>query len=131
MKKKLMVLSGLVLLTPALVFAQSACTPLGSGGVTSSTGTLFNFLCTIKNLFNTIIPVLVALGVVYFVWGVITYVIASDEEAKKSGRDRMIYGIIGLAVIIGLWGLVGILGNTFNIGSDQNPEKITLPGVEL
>ena len=126
-----MVLSGLVLLTPALVFAQSACTPLGSGGVTSSTGTLFNFLCTIKNLFNTIIPVLVALGVVYFVWGVITYVIASDEEAKKSGRDRMIYGIIGLAVIIGLWGLVGILGNTFNIGSDQNPEKITLPGVEL
>jgi len=46
---------------------------------------------------------LLALGVVYFVWGVVTYVIASDEEAKKTGRDRIIYGIIGLAVIIGVW----------------------------
>jgi len=79
-----------------------------------------------SELLNAVIPVLIALGVIYFVWGVITYVISSDEEAKTSGRNRIIYGIIGLAVIIGLWGLVNILKNTFGLG---NIENITYPTV--
>jgi len=57
-------------------------------------------------------------------WGVVQYVISNDEEAKKTGRNRMIYGIIGLAVIIGMWGLVNILKNTFGLDNVQN---ITLP----
>jgi hypothetical protein len=43
----------------------------------------------------------------------------------------MIFGIIGLAVIIGLWGLVNILGRTFGVGSGQNPTDVVLPQVEL
>ena len=71
---------------------------------------------------------MIALGVVYVVWGVITYVVSGDEEAKSKGRDRMIYGIIGLAVIIALWGIVKILTNTFNV---NNTGKITLPTVPV
>src|ERR1035437_5701732 len=100
MKKKLMVLSGLVLASaPVVVLAQT----------TANDGTVFGILRTIGNFLNAVIPVLVVLGIVYFVWGVITYVISSDEEAKTTGRNRMIYGIIGLAVIVGMWGLVNIL----------------------
>ena len=87
MKKKLIVL-GSVLGMPMLAFAAT-CT--GS----STSGTLINVLCTVGNILNSIVPILVALGVVFFVWGVITYVVASDEEAKSSGRNRMIWGIIG------------------------------------
>jgi hypothetical protein len=76
---------------------------------------------------NSLIPVLVVLGVLYFIWGVITYVIASDEEAQKSGRNRIIYGIIGLAVIVAMWGLVNILLNTFGING--TPTTVTLPAV--
>jgi len=124
MKKRLIVLSGLVLgLAPVMALAQT-------GGVTSCAGTdltTFNgILCKISQILGAIVPVLIALGVVYFVWGVITYVISSDEEAKKAGRDRIIYGIIGLAVIIGVWGLVKILTNTFGLSNAQN---ITLPTV--
>ena len=75
---------------------------------------------------NIIVPILIALGVVIFIWGVLTYVIASDEEAKSAGRNRIIWGIIGLAVIIGLWGLVRILTNTFGV---QNTGEITFPTV--
>lgn len=73
-------------------------------------------LCKISELLNSVLPVLVALGVVYFVWGVVRYVIGDSEEAKKKGRDNIIFGVIGLAVIIGLWGLVYIVVDTFNIG---------------
>jgi hypothetical protein len=127
MKKKLLVLVA-VLGSPMLAFA-AACTTLTTGSGGASSGTIANLLCTVSNILNAIVPVLVALGVVYFVWGVISYVIASDEEAKSSGRNRMIWGIIGLAVIIGLWGLVGILGNTFGINGGTTAPA--LPAVPL
>ncbi len=116
-------------LAPVAVFAQ-----VGTAGATSvgcdygSTGTLFGVLCRVGQFLNSIVPVLIALGVVYFVWGVVSYVIASDEEAKKAGRDRIIYGIIGLAVIIGLWGLVNLLRNTLLLNNNAN---ITLPTVPV
>jgi predicted membrane channel-forming protein YqfA (hemolysin III family) len=128
MKKNLMVLSGLVLgVVPVVALAQTAT----NCAANANQGTLFSVLCTVGNFLNAVVPVLVMLGVVYFVWGVISYVIASDEEAKTTGRNRMIWGIIGLAVIIGMWGLVNILGKTFGVGSNPNSAPITLPGVNL
>lgn len=131
MKKKLIVLSGVVLSgAPLLALAQ-----IGTIGSTSNqcdisqTGTLFGLLCRFGQLFNAVIPVLIALGVLYFVWGVITYVMAGDEEAKSAGRDRIIFGIIGLAVIIGVWGLVNFLRNTFGLNNNTNIQLPTVPVV--
>ncbi len=129
-----MVLSGLFFaMAPIVAFAQvtisgsgTACDPAAYAG---QNATLFGLLCRIGVFLNAVVPVLIALGVVYFVWGVITFVIASDEEAKTTGRNRIIYGIIGLAVIIGMWGLVNVLKNTFfNVGNNAN---ITLPTVPV
>jgi predicted membrane channel-forming protein YqfA (hemolysin III family) len=130
MKKKLIVLSGFVFgLAPVVALAQVGTTGSTSGGCTvGSTGTLLGVLCRIGQILNAVVPVLIALGVVYFVWGVITYVIASDEEAKKAGRNRIIYGIIGLAVIVAVWGLVRILTNTFDV---NNTGQITLPTIPI
>ena len=127
MKKKLIVLSGFVLsLAPVVALAAvSAGTATCGGGTITDLGSV---LCKIGQLLNAVVPVLIALGVVYFVWGVITYVISSDEEAKKAGRDRIIFGIIGLAVIVALWGLVGILTNTFGL-TGSNTGNITLPTI--
>ncbi|MDE2399914.1 MAG: hypothetical protein KGL67_02825 [Patescibacteria group bacterium] len=130
MKKKLIVLSGFVLgFAPMVALAQittgigavTVCTP--GAAVTDIPG----MLCKIGQILNAIVPVLIALGVVYFVWGVITYVIASDEEAKKTGRNRIIYGIIGLAVIVAVWGLVNIVVRTFVPQGNQS--TITLPTI--
>lgn len=121
-----MVLSGFVMgLVPVVALAQNTggtptvCT---AGPVTTFQGAL----CKIGEIMNAIIPILITLGVLYFVWGVISYVIADDEEAKSKGRDRIIYGIIGLAVIISVWGLVKILSNTFGL---TNVQQITFPTV--
>ena len=52
-----------------------------------------------------------------------------SEEAKSTGRDRIIFGIIGLAVIIGVWGLVAILRNTFDLRNQGNLQLPTVPVV--
>jgi hypothetical protein len=130
MKKKLIVLSGFVLgLSPIVALAQVSTSGASSSGCDyGSGGTLFGILCRVGQFLNAVVPVIIALGVVYFVWGVITYFISGDEEAKKAGRDRIIYGIIGLAVIIGMWGLVNLLRNTFALNNNTN---VTLPTVPV
>ncbi len=129
MKKKLAALSGFVglgaFLAPVFAFAQTGVAPTQCPA-TGTVSTIQGLICKLNEILTAILPFLIALGVVYFVWGVVTYVIASDEEAKKTGRNRMIYGIIGLVVIVGLWGLVRLVTNSFGL---QNVTNITLPTV--
>lgn len=94
-----------------------------------NTGDLTGILCKIGELLNSLVPILVALGVVYFVYGVVTYVIGDDEEAKQKGRDRIVYGIIGLAVIVCVWGLVRVVLRTFTIGDNNAPSVKQLNGL--
>ncbi|MEK7569646.1 MAG: pilin [Patescibacteria group bacterium] len=124
MKKKLLTLG--LTLSPLAALAQvTGGTPsvCGSGSIQ----TVQDVICKLNEILGAILPFLVAVGVILFVWGVLQYVIGGDEEAKKKGRTKMIYGIIGLAVIIALWGLVKILTNTFGLRNVQNIEYPTVP----
>ena len=115
MKKKLF--KFVSILSPAVLFPSFAF---------AQQPTLSTLINKTGSLLNSVVPVLVALGVVYFVWGVVQYVNADGEEAKKKGKDRMIYGIIGFVVIVGLWGLVNIITTTFNIGGVAAPKLDTV-----
>jgi len=86
---------------------------------------LGDIICRIGELLNAAIPILIALAVVYFVWGVVQYVIGDSEEAKTKGKDRIIYGIIGFAIIIGLWGLVALVVNTFGVAQGAPDINLT------
>lgn len=76
----------------------------------------FTIIADIANILNRVIPVLIILAVVYFIWGVIQYTVAQDEEKKKKARGAIIQGIIGLFVIVAFWGLVNLIANTFHVG---------------
>ena len=89
---------------------------------------LGSLICKLQHLLNSLIPVLIALGVVYLVWGIVQFVIRDSEEAKTKGKNTIIYGIIGLAVITGLWGLVSIVVNTFDFGGVSAPSLKPLTG---
>lgn len=127
MKKKLIVLVGFVsTLAPFAVLAQSAGRLSSCRGV--ALGSIEGIICKIGDLLAIVIPILITLAVLLFIWGVIQYVIADDEEAKSKGRDRIIYGLIGFVAIIALWGLVKIVTNTFGIDTTRQPINIpTVP----
>ncbi len=123
MKKKLIVLSGVVMgaapvmaLANALTGQVQTCGSGGSEGLGTNGGIgIGQIICQIGGFLQTIIPIAITLGIVLFIWGVAMYVIAADEEAKTKGRDKMIYGIIGLAIIVGLWGIINVLNKTFGL----------------
>jgi len=126
MQKKLGFLSGLGMsMLPLAALAQ--VTIAGSTSIGCNLTTIGGYLCQIGRILNSVVPVLIALGVVFFVYGVVTYVIASDEEAKSTGRNRMIFGIIGMVAIVGMWGLVNVLRNTFGLNNTTNIQLPTVP----
>ncbi len=110
--KKILILFG-VMAMPALAFA---------------TGNVSGILDSISGFLSTIVTLLITLAVIYFIWGVIKYVIADSNEDRSQGRQMMIYGIIGIFVIVALWGIIDVLGSTFDIsrgGSVPSPEVPT------
>ena len=103
MKKKIISLGIIFGVAPFFAFAANA----------------FSILTTINQILNTIIPILITLAVVYFIWGVISYITTSDEEARKKARAKIINGLIGLFVIVAFWGIIRLITNTFGVGPEQ------------
>ncbi len=66
-------------------------------------------------LFDVIIYLLVALAVIFIVYHVVRYIVmgSKPEEKGKAGLN-ILWGLIGLFIIVSIWGLVNILTGTFN-----------------
>lgn len=63
-----------------------------------------------------IIPLLFAVALVAFIWGVLRYLMnAADSKERAQGRNFMIWGIVALFVMLSVWGLTRVLENTFNL----------------
>lgn len=83
-------------------------------GPESGIGGIFNYFSCI--IIGSIIPFLITLATAAFIWGIIQYFLNPDnEEKRKKGKSFLLWGLIGLFVMISVWGLVGVLGNTFGI----------------
>ena len=111
--KKFLLISGLALL-PSIAFAQT---------------TGFGIISELGRIVQAITPVIVALALLYFFWGLAKYILAAgDESAQSDGKKIMIMGIIALFVIVSVWGLVQVLNSTFGIdrGTQVSPPRVEL-----
>jgi hypothetical protein len=82
------------------------------------TGTAPNICTLIETFVNTIatpfISLILALAVVYFIAGLVKYVkSAGDEDSRREAVTMIMYGVIGLFVMVSVWGLVNLLRGTF------------------
>ena len=63
---------------------------------------------------NTVVYILTALAVLFIVYNVVMYLIKpAGEEGRSAAGMNILWGIVGLFVIVSIWGLVNILTNTF------------------
>ena len=85
---------GDLLMSPVMALAQS--TPLE------------NTVNAVQNIIDLLIPLLLALAVLLFFWGLVKYIAnASDEAAKESGKTLMSWGMIAIFVMVAFWGIIG------------------------
>ncbi len=115
--KKFIIGTG-ALLIPGLAFAQNF------SDVYLTTG----FGSILKILNTYVIPGLIVLATIYFLWTVIQYIRAKDAKGQEEHRGRMIQGIIGLVVIVAVWGIVKVVTNVFDIGGPNTANPACPPG---
>jgi len=82
--------------------------------------TVRGILCIFAfDILNPIIGVLIVLATVVFLWGIVKYLSAGgDAEKLKEARNFIVWGIVGLFVMLSVWGLVALINNTFLIYPD-------------
>ncbi len=88
----------------------------GAGGINISAITPYSLgiIYVINFIF---VPVLMAIALIVFLWGVYKYFIlgATEEKSRTDGRQFVLWGVIGFVVILSVWGLVAVVGNTLGL----------------
>lgn len=106
-----------------IVVASAWALPFIAGAQSANLNYASRLLDQAKGLLDQLVVFLIALAVVWFIWNVIRYTMSSDEEKKGAAKTQMIWGIIAIAVIVSIWGLVAILQNIFGVG-DSGVENV-------
>lgn len=86
-----------------------------------------SFLNNLNSLIiNPLIRLLFALAIAYFLYGVFVFLTNADNENERTaGKNHMLYGVVGLTVMMGVWGILNLVLNTLNI-QGIDPESGTV-----
>lgn len=92
---------------PGIAFAQQ---------ISDANGLVNKFI----NIGNTVVTILISFAVIWIIFNVVRYLVigGSSEEGRKTAGHAILWGVIGLFVILSIWGLVRIFSNTFQ--TDRN-----------
>ncbi len=79
-------------------------------------------------IINPLITLLFALALAYFLYGALEFIVSGQSEEKKtSGKSHMLWGIVGLTIMMGVWFILNVVLNTLGIPkSEINPEQGTV-----
>ena len=88
----------------------------------------FSLFKIIHNITYTVIPVIIGLAVLVFIYALFQFVSsAGDEEARAGAKHLIIWSVIGIFAMVSVWGLVNILSGTFNLDNTIEAPVNTLP----
>lgn len=106
----------------ALPFVASAQIELEGSEFQQSLANILEFIN------STLIPFIIGIGFLVFVWGMFQYFIAggANEDAKEKGKSLMVYAILGFVLIIVFWGIVNLLAAS--TGLDEQAFESTVEG---
>ena len=112
MKKVFVLLSALAV--PAVALAQST--------------TQFDKLVTrIISLASQTITFLMLVATIVFIWSIIQLILAKDETKLKAAKQQLKWSVIGLAVMVTVWGLIKFAANTLGVSTDATDINIPCP----
>lgn len=108
-------------LTPLIALAQAA----NGGGDFGRLGNIFTSATAFIN--NTLIPLVFALALLVFFYGIFKYFIlgGGDESSRAEGRQLMLWAIIGFVVMASLYGIITLIQTGLGLGN--NSVAPTLP----
>ncbi len=117
--------SALIVLTAALFLPAFAF----AGQFEATGGDFGQFLRNVIGFINgIIIPFILGIGFLFFVWGMFLYFIkgGADDDAKSQGKSLIIYATAGFVLIFIFWGLIELLARSTGF-QDQTLDTQFIP----
>ncbi len=104
----------------------AAATPL----IAYALDPVYGVLSKVRSWVVALIPIVTSIVVIVFLWGIVKYITAAgDMEKEKDARGHIIYGLIGISVMIGIWGIMNFIFNVFDLGGVGSP--VDLPSFNV
>ena len=99
--------------------------PMLAFAVTATTVSA-NFFTKVQGFINQSIGLLLGVATLIFLVGVIQYVISGGDEKKATAaKNYMLWGIIGLVVMVAAWGIVNLIVGTLGLDTTTIPNLPT------
>ena len=78
---------------------------------------LSGFIAKVVSLIiQPLIVLLLTAGVAYFIWGVAMFIMNADNaEERAKGTQHLIWGVLGIVIMVGVIGILRIVTSTFNV----------------
>lgn len=75
------------------------------------------FIVGVNNaIVNPLIGLLFTVAFVIFLWGAVNFIFNSgDTEAQKKGKQHMIWGVVGMFIMVSVVAILRIVLNTFGL----------------
>ena len=79
-------------------------------------------------IINPLILFLFALAIAFFLYGVLEFIFnQQNEEKKTTGKSHILWGVVGITIMLGVWTILNMILATFNIPKSQiDPENGTV-----
>ncbi len=97
---------------------------MGNGA--QAAGNLIDRLVTY--IVDPIILLIFAAGFFLFVWGLVQFIWKLDEGAQNSGKQHMLWGIIGMTIMVSVYGIITLIDETFDLDI-SNPDMSRINNV--
>lgn len=71
----------------------------------------------VSEIIQPIVGILFALALVYFLYGLTVFIMNAGDSAKRTeAKSHMVWGLVGLTVMVAAWGIITVAVGTFGFG---------------
>jgi len=80
--------------------------------------------------------VVFTLGLFFFIWGLIEFLWGlKDGKVDENGKNHMVYGLVGMLIMVSVYGIISLIMNTFGIdlstATDVSRVQNVNPGINF
>ena len=70
----------------------------------------------IREIINPVVAILFTAAIVVFFWGMIQFVYSAGDDTKRNlGKQHMLWGVIGVFIMLSAYGILTLFTNSFGI----------------
>lgn len=108
-----------------VLFPIVASAQVAAGG-TPQTGQLNTLINTAIRYAGLFVGFLMTLATIYFIWTVFK-LIRADEKTREEAKKNLTWAVIGLAIMVCVWGLIRFAASTLGISTTQSGIQVPCP----